>query len=346
MLNQELISMNDAAGWQNALTGIPHALAHTWEYVRACAYTKRSTSAEQAVWLYVCQETGARCVCPLAEREWRGRRDIVTPYGFSGFAGVGESPNLRTFWPRFAAQHGWVCGYLGLHPVLDDRDYEAVWPAKSFSQTHSSNHVYALDLTQSETQLAAGLSHNIQQRLRDWGRSGALIQHDQERLRQFFLAEYPGFMRRIGAAPIYDFPVAMLENLLQIESVFLVGAENARGELEAVSAFGSTAYCGEYLFNVALPAGRQHSAALLWEGLLQFKTRSVPVANLGGGIRASDGLDQFKARFGGRRLPLRALKQVYLPDVYRACCQEAGVQAHAAAGYFPPYRAQVQCATG
>jgi hypothetical protein len=338
MTREELISINDAPRWRNALTGIPHALAHTWDYVKAWSLSYGSIIGgqdEQAVWLYVFEQAGARRVCPLAERVWNGRRDIVTPYGFSGFAGQGEGADLMTHWMRFAAERGWVCGYIGLHPILDDWSYE---PA---SQIHIANHIHEIDLTQSETQLAAGLSRNARERLRAWQRSGAQSIHDQERLQEFFIAEYHRFTRRVGASTAYDFSVATLDELMRIEAVFLVGAENTRGKLEAVSVFGYTAHCGEYLFNVSLPEGRHHSAALLWEGWLKLKSCAVPMVNLGGGIRAGDGLDQFKARFGGRRRPLRALKQIYQPEAYLAGCREAGVDPLVQAGYFPPYRAQL-----
>jgi hypothetical protein len=202
-----------------------------------------------------------------------------------------------------------------LHPVLDASSYEMDGPLAGLSRTHSSNQVFALDLTQTETQLAAGLSHNVRQRLRDWRRSGARLLDEPAQLKEFFMAEYAACMRRLGAAPVYDFPPALLEALLRHEALFLLGAENASGELEAVSVFGYTAHCGEYLFNVALPSGRRHSAALLWEGLRHLKSKDVPLANLGGGVQAGDGLAQFKARFGGQALPLRALKQVYRAEV-------------------------------
>jgi hypothetical protein len=100
MLKQELISLNDAAGWRNALAGLPHAFAHTWEYVSAWAQTLRSS---ETVWLYVAEQAGWRRVCPLAERDWRGQRDIVTPYGFSGFTGNGMPHDGRAGWlPRGA----------------------------------------------------------------------------------------------------------------------------------------------------------------------------------------------------------------------------------------------------
>src|ERR1044072_7106332 len=99
MTREELISINDAAAWREALAEIPHALAHTWEYVKAWSLSFGSSvrgQDEEGIWLYGFEQAGARRVCPLAERKWNGHCDIVTPYGFSGFAGQGEGADLMT----------------------------------------------------------------------------------------------------------------------------------------------------------------------------------------------------------------------------------------------------------
>ena len=56
-------------------------------------------------------------------------------------------------------------------------------------------------------------------------------------------------------------------------------------------------------------------------------------------MRRGDGIAEFKERFGARRLPLGALKQVYRPTVYADLCRDAGVLDPAdRTGYFPAYR--------
>jgi hypothetical protein len=59
--------------------------------------------------------------------------------------------------------------------------------------------------------------------------------------------------------------------------------------------------------------------------------------NLGGGVRADDGLAQFKQRFGASRRDVHSIRQVYDPATYRALCEAAGVVG-SPGGRFPPYR--------
>jgi hypothetical protein len=46
----------------------------------------------------------------------------------------------------------------------------------------------------------------------------------------------------------------------------------------------------------------------------------------------------FKEQFGGTKLPLRSLRQIYRPDVFEQLCRQTGAVGHDPAGYFPPYR--------
>ncbi|HKX29001.1 MAG TPA: hypothetical protein VJ302_14995 [Blastocatellia bacterium] len=324
MHRERLLTLADEAAWREALLSIPHAFAHTWDYLQALSH-----SLPNDLRLYVFDGANGRGLCPLLERSWNGRTDVVTPYGFNGFAIAGETAELPDRWRRFATERGWVCGYLGLNPALPNPPDESGEPDRA---------VYLVDVTKSPAELFEGLSRNVKTRLREWQRSGARIIDDRERARRFFIDNYRDFTRRVGAGTPYHFSPITLDGWTRLERVWLLGAENGSGRLEAVSVFAASDYCGEYLFNVSLPEGRGHSAALLWEGMLRLRSEGVPVVNLGGGVTAGDGLDQFKARFGGFSRPLRALKQVYRPDVYEECCRRAGVDPRSRSGYFPPYR--------
>ena len=78
---------------------IPHAFGHTWENCYAMSLTTRHRT-----FLYHFETNGARIICPIAERRYAGQVDIVTPYGFSGFAGVGQSMEFSQAWLRFRAR--------------------------------------------------------------------------------------------------------------------------------------------------------------------------------------------------------------------------------------------------
>lgn len=326
-MNATLIPVREASAWRQALAALPHAFAHTWEYNFALSLT----AANQQIYLWHYADGAGTVVCPVLIREWHGAPDVVTPYGFSGFAAQTADMHWFAAWQQFALTQGWVGGYLGLHPLLDARSYPA-------AELASTQHVYGLDLSWDETALAQRFSNNLRDRLRMWAKSGAQLTEDAAACRRFFLDHYAAFRQRVGASAAYAFSTETLDALLTHPNVYLVGGVGAQG-LEAVSVFGYTAQGGEYLFNVALETGRHHSARLVLAGLQALKQRGVAWLNLGGGIRPGDGLDVFKARFGGARRPLRALKQIYAAERYRQLCVSVGAEADAKTGYFPAYRA-------
>ena len=268
--------------------------------------------------------------CPIAERPVDGRADVVTPYGFSGFSGTGPCPELPGLWASLARDRGYVCGYVGLSPLFGDASFAD--PA----DVHPNKHVYVLDLTRSEAELHAALSTNRRRQLRGW--HPAAHELDRDRLVDFFLAEYPRFMARKEAGAQFAFSTATLEAICRLPNVFLLGAERGDGTLEAVSVFVHTAHAGDFLLNAALAGAAHHSAPLLWSAAHRLRGLGVPSLNLGGGVEEGDSLAQFKERFGARKLPLLALKQVYDRAAYERLCRERGADPDDIESYFPPYR--------
>ena len=86
------------ARWIAALRDMPHAFGHTWESCHAFAL-----SSGLPTHLYSYASDKARVVVPVAERQHEGAVDVVTPYGASGFAAVGEDPDFPARWQAFAA---------------------------------------------------------------------------------------------------------------------------------------------------------------------------------------------------------------------------------------------------
>jgi hypothetical protein len=332
-MSGRLIPLADAAAWRGALSGVPHAFAHTRESCQAM----RLTSGWET-FLYAFESDGVRIVCPLAERTERrdGEAvDVVTPFGFSGFVGDGDHPGFAARWRAFAAARGYVCGYIGLNPLLQNPTHFDAGEAQA------ANEVFALDLTLTEEELFARLSENRKREVRRFarvvaGEGGGLV-FDRARLLDFFLANYIEFFRERGASPAYLFSRATLEHLFGLEEVLAVGVERG-GAVDAVSLFAHTPYAADFLFNVSRPEGQRWSAALLWHAVQWYRALGVPALCLGGGIRPGDGVARFKERFGARRLPLLGLKQVYRPEIYERLCRRAGVDSDPRTGYFPPYR--------
>ncbi|HEY0972519.1 MAG TPA: hypothetical protein VGE02_16230 [Gemmatimonadales bacterium] len=324
-MTHALIPLSESDRWAEALEGVPHAFAHTWGSCNAM----RLTSGMET-FLYRYDDGGHRVLCPLAVRSYEGYRDVLTPYGLSGFVGTGPCPGFPGRWAAFMREQGFVCGYVGLNPVLDQASYYDP------SDRHVHNDVHVLDLTMQEAGLFAGMSVNRRRQVREWGRDGARIVLDRDRLEAFFGDRLAAFLDERRAARGYYLSRCTLEALFALDSVLALGVERA-GRIEAVSVFAWTPHVGDFLFNVSTPAGRSASAALIWHGAMHLKAAGVPLLSLGGGIRPGDGVATFKARFGGQSLPLGALRQVYDRAVFTMLCERARASRDIGAAYFPPY---------
>jgi len=320
-----LIPLSERDEWRDALLGIRHAFAHTWEHCYAMHLT---TGLE--TFLYRFENDGMQMVCPVAEREFSGYTDIVKPFGISGFAGNGSCPGFSTYWKEFASDRGYVCGYLGLHPVFDHG--HLFDPSEIFRY----NTVYIMDLTPPEDQILAKMSATRREQINRGDGAETTLVHDKSLLATFFLEHYEGFLRSRGAPPHYFFSQQTLSYLLSCDNVMLVGAQKS-GKIIAANLFAYTNDIGDGLFNVSLPEGRSSSATLLWQAARKLKSLGVPAKNLGGG-KSNSGIAKFKQRFGCKELPLRCLKQIYRPDVYRELCAQTNTGPDDMTGFFPAYR--------
>jgi len=321
-----LIPLSARDDWHNALRDVDHAFAHTWESCHAASLT---TGWSTHLFRYEGGE--GPVVCPIAERDFMGSVDVVTPYGFSGFAGTGNRDDALEAWHSTARDRGYVCGYIGLNPVLDQ---QVGWERPDID---AYSEVFVLDLRQSEEDLFRSLSSNRKRAVRAWRTQGSPLIEDRDRLGSFFVEHFAEFMRSRGAAPVYEFSRDTIDHLLALESVLLLGAGDGDA-LEAVAMFASAPAVGEYLFLCATPGGEHHAAALIWEAALRLGREGTPMLNLGGGIRKDDGVAEFKRRFGAERYPLRRLCEIYDPERFADLCRAAGRDPEDLSGYFPPYR--------
>jgi hypothetical protein len=326
-VRHELVPLADRERWTECLRGIDHAFAHTWESCHAMHHT-----TGQPTFLYSFESGGVRIVAPIAEREHDGTIDIVTPYGMSGFAATGEHPGFPAAWDAFARERGWVCGYIGLHPLLEraslSRDGERF--------VH--NEIYVLDLDRPEQELEGALSENRKRQLRTWAGGPFALTEDREWLAEFVRTHATDFFRSRRASGVYSFSVETWRLLLNLPNVIMLGAERG-GAVVAVTMLARSRDLGDYLFNFSTDDGTSASAPLLWVGAMKLRGFGVKSLNLGGGIRPGDGVAAFKRRFGARALPLASLKQVYDPARFEQLCAQAGVDPSDRTSFFPPYRA-------
>jgi hypothetical protein len=322
----DLIPLAERDRWRHALAGIPHGHAHTWGFCRAIQLT-----SELPTYLYRYRAGDCDVACPLIEREFLGRVDVATPYGFGGFATAGGCEGFAREWRAFARSRRWVCGYVALNPLLFDPG------AVPRAEVHVHNHLYVMDLRGTDADLRARLSANRRRQLRDWPSVAGTIEEDRPRLTSFLVDAYADFFARRGAGPATDFTPETMEAIAALDDVLIVGARGSKG-VEAVAVVGHTPHCADYLFGISIPGGERHAAHLVWWLVERLRHLGVPWLNLGGGIGEDDGVAEFKRRFGATRRPLASLRQIYETDTYEELCRSRGVSATVRTGYFPPYR--------
>ena len=121
-MQTRLIGLNDPVGWNAALEGLPHGIAHTHEFV-SCL----SSAAKDQTFLFVAESAQGKAACPIAERSFQGHIDVYTPYGFGGFVAKGDINDLRSAWTELAKARGYVAAYLMQNPVLMPPEIASLW---------------------------------------------------------------------------------------------------------------------------------------------------------------------------------------------------------------------------
>jgi hypothetical protein len=272
-------------------------------------------------------------VCAISERGAPGPIDVVTPYGFGGFVGTGPGPRFLDDWRAFARERNYVCGFLGLNPVL------GLDGCRASTDYVEHQDVYVLDLDLGAHTLWNALSRNRRREIQAFPPAGERLVHDRVRLMAYFESNIGTFLREKGAGGTYSFTAETWRALLEHDDLVLLGVEGPGGDVTAACLFAYTAHCAEAMFTISSPLGPSHAAVLMWAGAAKLAERGIPRLNMGGGVRRDDGVAVFKQRFGARRVGLGALRQVYRPETFAELCRQAGVQAHDRSAYFPPYRA-------
>lgn len=325
-MKHKCISVDSPYEWNEELKGIKHSLAHT----RDNCYAMKLTTGYNT-YLYSYENDEIKIVCPVSEREYKGYTDIVTPYGFSGFAGNYDCQEFSDHWKEFVKEKKYVCGYISMNPLFENKTYFRK------EDEYISTNLYFINLDLSLTELFENLDANRKKQLRDYRSIESKFVYDRKILSEFFIENYYDFLKRIKASAANYFSRETLEYFCSLENVFMVGTGRDK-KIEAVYIFGHTQHAVDCLFNIAIPEGREYSPYLLWCGVKYFKKKKIPVMNLGGGIKKDDNVALSKERFGAYKLPFVNLKQVYDKEVYNKLCSEIGSDSDDLSGYFPGYR--------
>ena len=271
----------------------------------------------------------------LSERQKEvGIADLVSPYGFGGFAGNQDflrSKKIRDAFIDFGKSDGYATAYILQNPMLE-------LPKLYWEDYLDSSHlVYKIDLTMNIASLwnAMSKTHRYEIKRFEHEKSARLI-FDRSMLAPAVKNLYQETLRRVDAADVYNFPDETLDILMDSSKALLIGVEDEQG-IQAVSIFLHTEFTAEYFLNATTLQGRKYSRKILWQAIETLKNLEVASLNLGGGVKPGDSLDDFKRRFGGKALNGQALKIIFNQNAYDVLCEKYNTENHRAAGYFPPY---------
>ena len=324
-MRQELIPLSDKYAWEDCLYGTPHSFSHTW-----LSNYAMHLSTGYITYLYHYTEGNEHVICPLAEREFNGYKDIVTPYGFSGFTAGSASPEFYSLWKAFMKEQGYICAYINQDP------FQEFPQLPEQERSDNPHYLYAIELYKGELEAFNNLSQNRKRQLKNFEQVKAEIVTDKKVLAEFFLSNYHESMLSSNASPVYMFSAKTLENIIASENTSLFGYMKDSTVL-AVSVFAEGTWNADYLFNVSLSDGKAFGSHLIWQAVVHYIEKGKRLLNLGGGVKPGDNLEEFKMRFGGIRKPLRPMREIFNADIYNKLCVEAGVEVENS-NYFPAYR--------
>lgn len=324
----ELLPLSAREEWGRALQAVPHAHAHRWDHVAAF-----QASTGDPTYLYVGRDrTGQPAVvCPIAERRGEDTVDAYTPFGFGGFAAVGDLPGFGREWGAFAGSLQWTTSYVHLNPLLPN---ELGFPESSM---HPSHELFMMDLRPGAEALLASMSRGRRRQLRRWESSPVQLTWDKGEVLDFMVSNAADFFQSRGASATYFFGTSTWALLLEADSVIAVGAKES-GRVVSVVTFGLASPIADALLGASLPGSEALSAPLLWEGVKALKERGIETLNTGGGVRPDDGIAAYKRLFGCYPSMSHSLHLVHDEGRYAAACRERDLDSAQTGGYFPPYR--------
>ncbi len=317
------ISIENRKEWTDAICGMEHAFAHSWDYCHA-----NSHSIIGDTFLLAYSSKSSRFVLPLCRREYKGFNDFVTPYGFAGIVGFGDP--FEFLRQLFTYLDG-LSAYIGLHPIIGpptlvDCEYFSI-----------SNEIFVLDLGNDLSKLKSGLrGKGIRSSVKL--SKDCFFTYDKQLFKEEFPILYSEAMRRLGAKDFYFFNDRTIFELIESKNTLAIGVTH-KGKLETGALFGFSPQIADYHLSASTDWGRSHSAAVIWKSIEMLKNMGIKYLNLGGGVTQQDGLAKFKSRFGGERKSIGGLKLVLDKINYDVLCTETISHQGLVHSRFPAYRA-------
>lgn len=296
-------------------------------------------------------------MCPYVQRRLDdGGCDAVSPYGYSGvYLSPGCSPaELAHFWSS-AVDHWRECGlvtmFLRFSP-LDVASVDAMLSLGVVEMTRRSDTI-SVPVNLGAKQVwarMAGRSRTAIRKARTAGLDGVIRPASAADLTagSAFRRIYEQTMARVGSAPEYLFPDVYYRLLAEglRKHLLITEVRDPAGTIVATALVLRHRDRVHYHLAGSDQAAARNGAnnLLLWTILEWAAESGCGVVHLGGGVRADDGLFQFKQSFGGTRTPFWTGSVVLDHARYQALLVERArelgrcVDDLHRSGYFPAYR--------
>ena len=264
-------------------------------------------------------------VFPCILRDFRGRADVTTPYGYGGPVGEPADAFYEAYGDWCQAR-GVVTTFVRFHPLYANQRY-------------SRFHVEPLGSTIA-WRLGADLferMHSHHRRLvRKAQRAGLDVSVEEEPRLDEFVALYEETMARLSADSFYLFTPEYWESLRALP-LLLVSARREGELLASVLCFASKPWL-HYHLGASSEEGRRVGAShlVLYEAASWGRDDGYELFHLGGGVGGrADSLFEFKMRFDpGAEREFAIGKSIHDEAAYR---ELAGAGADVT-GFFPAYR--------
>jgi serine/alanine adding enzyme len=263
--------------------------------------------------------------------------DIVTPYGYGGPLGLGDTPPFEEFadvYQGWCAQRGVLSTFVVFHPLFENAVTRAAAPF------HRSALAETVAWPLAGRDLFAAMHPHHQRVVRQAQSNGLEVVVDPApRDLDGFVAVYTDTMRRAEASPFYFFPGGYWRALLH--GVPLVRVDVRQGDelLSSVLGMGEPPWLHYHLGGTSAAGRRRGASHLALYSLATWgRERGYETLHLGGGVGGrDDSLREFKRRFVPDGLiPAAVGKAVHDRAAY---LRRAGEDTVDWDGFFPAYRA-------
>jgi serine/alanine adding enzyme len=263
-------------------------------------------------------------------RDFHGRADVATPYGYGGPVAAGG--NAELFYARYedwCRERGVVSTFVRFHPLYANHRYARI-PVEPLGST------VAWRLQGDD--LFERLHSHHRRVIRKAQRAGLEVSVDEAPSLDEFAELYERTMARLDADSFYLFTPEYWDSLRRLPCL-LVSARREGELLASVLCFASKPWL-HYHLGATSDEGRRLGASnlVLYEAASWARGQGFELFHLGGGVGGrTDSLYEFKRRFdpGGER-EFAIGKAIHDESAYRELAGDARPDA---SGFFPAYRA-------